>query len=171
MKKSIIMGMACMIMSLQPLAAQDSLQSNAAVSRSFQENFEGAKNVVWVSLPKSISQAQFYYEGSSWIAFFDYQGKVITSGRRIKSVDHLPLKVKAGLSRTRTRMEKKSGPIEIAHIYEMLEEGATKYFFTLQNSGTVAVISVNSAGTAFTESMKARNLELVTPNDAIARKN
>lgn len=171
MKKSIILGIACMIMSLQQLVAQDALQANTAVSRSFEENFKGAKNVTWVSLRKNISQAQFSYNGASWVAFFDYEGKMITSGRRIKSVDHLPIKVKAGFDRAKARMEKRSGAFEIALIYEMLEEGVTKYFFSLQNSSTIATVSVNTAGIAFRESKKVRTVDLITPTDAIATKN
>src|SRR5688572_1137486 len=120
MKKNIFIAIAFVVLFLQQLAAQDSAQVSASVSRGFETSFQGAQHVRWNSLPRKITGVQFHYRGGSWVAYFDPYGKLITSGRRIKSVNDVPLKVQAGFVRAKTRMEKKTGTMEIAIIYEML---------------------------------------------------
>lgn len=171
MKKNIIIGVACVIMSLQQLAAQDSLPVNGSVARRFEESFTGARNVQWTSLPKKVSQAQFYYQGGSWIAFFDHAGQLITSGRKIKSTQDLPLKVQAGLNRAKSRMERKAESFQVAIIYEMIKDEVTKYYITMQNPTTTALVSINSEGGSMLESKKVFKPELKTPKDVIAKTN
>src|SRR5687768_721715 len=93
MKKNMIFGIALLLISLQQLSAQNTAQVSPSVARRFDESFAGASNIHWVSLPKKVTQAQFFYNGASWVAYFDYEANLITSGRRIKSESDLPLKV------------------------------------------------------------------------------
>ncbi|MEX2233672.1 MAG: hypothetical protein WD824_16020 [Cyclobacteriaceae bacterium] len=175
MKKNIILGVAFFLMSLQQLAAQNSIQPNASVAKRFEESFEGAKNVQWVSLPKKVTQAQFGYKGGSWLAYFDDAGNLITFGRRVKSINDLPLKVQDGLRRAKSRLEKKSPAFEIAIIYEMMKDEATLYYVTMQNDASRATFSINTDGMAKLENKKSRTVEpkvpKKAPKDAIARKN
>lgn len=99
MKKNIILVVAWMVLCLQQLNAQDSTQVSAPVAKRFQETFAGAKNVHWMSLPKNVTQVQFYYHGAGWLAYFDGKANLITSGRRIKTLETLPLKVHEGVLR------------------------------------------------------------------------
>jgi hypothetical protein len=172
MKKNIFLGIVFMLMSLHQLAAQDSLQANLSVARRFAQSFKGAKHVSWISLPKKVSQAQFYFQGGSWLAYFDQEGKLITSGRRIKSLSDLPLKVQDGFRRAKARLERKSpAAFDLSIVFEMLKDETTKYFFTMQNSNTVATFSVNSDGLFIIEQKKPRKVEGAAPKDAIAQKN
>ena len=171
MKKKIIIGVAFMLMSLQQLAAQDSIQVRTSVSRNFEESFEGAKYIQWKSLPKKVTQAQFHYQGRSWIAYYDTNGNLITSGRLIKTIDDLPLQVQTGLRRAKARVEKKSGAFQVSVIFEMLQNETTKYYITMQNGDSFATISVHTNGIAVLESKNARTPEPRTSKDVIARKN
>lgn len=170
MKKNIILGVAFMIMSLHQLVAQDSAQVSPSVSKRFEETFKGAKNVQWEFLPKKVSQARFVYQGSGWLAYFDHGGKLLTSGRRIKSAGELPLKVQSGLGTAKARFEKKSGACQVGIIYEMIQNDITKYYITVENAAIRALFSVNTDGSVTTESKTPITKEPATPKDAIARK-
>jgi hypothetical protein len=144
---------------------------NASVSKSFEKSFEGAKNVYWTSLAKNITQAQFSYKGSSWLAYFDATGNIITSGRRIKDVDELPLKVQDGLEQARRRMEKKGGSPEIFLVYEMIKDGLTHYLVSLQNESTLFTFSISQDGAASLKGKRPRTMATEQPKNVIAKKN
>ena len=172
MKKNSILGVAFMIMSLHQLAAQDAAQVSPSVSKQFEETFPGAKNMQWTFLPKKLSEVKFLYEGKGWLAYFDADGNIISSGRRIKVVGDLPLRVKAGFERAKERFEKKSGPSQVGTIYEMVKDDITKYYITLQSSAMHALLSVSADGLAIFESKTPVTKDPVVPKkDAIARKN
>ena len=171
MKKNSIFGVAFMIMSLHQLAAQDSAQVSPSVSKQFEETFPGSKNMHWTFLPKEISEVKFLYDGKSWLAYFDADGNIITSGRRIKAVADLPLRVQSGFERAKSRFEKKSGPSQVGTIYEMVKNDITKYYITLQSAATRALLSVSTDGLAIFESKTPVTKDPVAPKkDAIARK-
>lgn len=172
MKKHIIFGIALMLVSLQRLHAQDSVRVSPSVTKSFEQSFAGAKNIFWVALPKQVTQAQFFYQGASWLAYFDMAGKVITCGRRIKTASDLPLKVQDGLRRARTRLEKREGASQIILIYEMMKEESTKYYVSLQTDSNIATFSFGSDGYSILENKKPRTVVPETPasKDVIARK-
>ena len=171
MKKNIILGITLMLLSLQQLTAQENAPVNASVSNSFEKAFEGAKNVHWTSLPKNVSQAQFAYKGSSWLAYFDATGNIITSGRKIKDVNELPLKVQDGFEQARRRAEKKGGSAEIIVMYEMLKDGLTHYLVSMQNESTISTFSIGQDGTAALKLKKPRSMVSEQPKEVIAKKN
>lgn len=171
MKAKIITGIAFVLISLQSLSAQDSAKVNASVKRSFEKSFTTATNVFWTALPKKISQAQFHYNEGSWVAYFDYAGNILTSGRRIKSPSDLPLKVQEGLRRAKARMEKKGGACQVITIYEMIKDENTKYFVSLQNETHLCSFSISNAGYATMEVTKPRTFQSQINKEAIAKKN
>jgi len=173
MKKLIVFGIAFMLISLQQSHAQDSVQVNPLVAKTFGQSFAGAKNVYWVSLPKKVTQAQFNYQGASWLAYFDEAGNVITCGRRIKTISDLPLKVQDGFRRAKTRLEKREGASQVILIYEMMKDESTKYFISLQTDSNIATFSFSSDGYASLENRKPRTVmpDAAAPKDVIARKN
>ena len=171
MKKNIILSAAFMLVSLHQLTAQDDGHVNPSVSKSFEQSFTGARNVTWTQLPSKIAQAKFIYGGGSWLAYFDHEGKMITSGRKIKNVNDLPLEVQSGLYKMKSRLEKKSGSLLIAYVYEMMKDGHTKYFIVTENNSTTATFSVNPEGFSVLENKKPRSIEAQVPRDVIAKKN
>ena len=171
MKKNIILGVAFMIMSLHQLAAQDSTQVAPTVSQRFEESFKGASNVHWTSLAKNVSQAQFVYQGGSWLAYFDKDGNLLTSGRKISSIEQLPLSVQSGFRRAKARMERKTGSFRIALIYEMVKDDVTKYYISMQNDAIRTLLSVRTDGATAIETKKFITREPTAPKDVIAKKN
>lgn len=171
MKKNIILEVTFMLLSLQQLTAQNNVQVSESVSTRFEEAFADAKNVNWTSLPKKISQAQFYYNGASWLAYFDEKGTLITSGRRIKNENELPLKVQTGLNRAKARIEKKGSFAQVILIYEMLQGDLTRYFVSIQNESTVSSFFIGQDGSAALQIEKPRKHTPVAPKDVIAKKN
>ena len=173
MKKLIVFGVALLLMSLHQLHAQDSVQVSPSIAKTLAQSFAGAKNISWVSLPKKVTQAQFFYQGASWLAYFDEAGNVITCGRRIKAISDLPLKVQEGFRRAKTRLEKREGASQVILIYEMMKEESTKYFISLQSDSNIATFSFSSDGYAALENKKPRTAmpDTATPKDVLARKN
>lgn len=171
MKKNIILGITFILLSLQQVAAQNNVQVSERVSARFDESFADAKNVRWKSLPKQISQAQFYYNGASWLAYFDEKGTIITSGRRIKDEHELPLQVQTGLNRAKNRIEKKGSSAEVVLMYEMVQDDATRYFVSMQNENTISSFFISQNGNATLQAEKARAHTPIAPKDVIAKKN
>lgn len=171
MKKNIVLVVAFMFVCLHQLSAQDSVQVNPSAIRRFNEAFVGARNIHWISLPKKVVQAQFTYDGTFWLAYFDNAGNIITCGRKIKSVSDLPLRVQDGLKRARARLEKRGGRAEVIIIYEMMKEEATRYFVSFQNDSHLATFSISSDGISALEMKQPRRFEPQVSKDAIARKN
>jgi hypothetical protein len=170
MKSNILYGVAFMLMSLNNLLAQDSIQVSAAVSSSFASSFNGASKVKWQKLSKGISQVQFGYMGNSWIAYFEQNGNLLTSGRRIKSFVNLPLKVQTGLEKKKAHVEKKFGPFTVASMYEMVRGELTSYIITMTNDRALITCSVNSSGLAIVERKLRRTIDPQGPKDVIAKK-
>ncbi|MGC1243018.1 MAG: hypothetical protein WA874_15620 [Chryseosolibacter sp.] len=163
MKKHIILAAAFITIAMN-LFAQNGSNINASVYGKFSESFPGAQHVTWTTLTDQISKAQFAYQGQPWIAFFDYKGTMLTSGRRIK-VEALPLQVDSGLQKQKRRMEKKYGDLAIALIYEMVYDNGTRYYSTLENSITKITLSVCTNGQCIIEKKELkRNVETLPPS-------
>lgn len=172
MKNNIFLGAALTIISLTNLAAQDSIQLNTNVSRSFKETFQGAEKIRWASLRKGITKAQFYHDGNSCVAYFDEEGALITSGRKIRSVKDLPIKVQTGLTVKKNQMEKKLGALSISHIFEMIKADMTTYYVSLYNNRADIFLSVNTSGFAVVEKKTIKKRDKTEgPKDVIAKKN
>lgn len=169
MKKNIIL--AAFMLTLNILNAQDNAKVRASVSEQFKNLFANAKNVQWTNLGKEITQAQFSYNGGSWVAYFDQAGDLITSGRRIKKVEDLPLKVQSGFQRAKGQMEKKGQTSELVIIYEMINGDETSYFVTMRNDGSISTYSIALNGDTSLKLKRPRAHEPVAPVDAIAKKN
>jgi hypothetical protein len=171
MKTNTLMGVAFMLISLHSLSAQDSIRVKASVAKQFEEVFRGAKDAHWVSLPKKISQVQFHHQRNSWLAYFDDDGKLLASGRRIKSVNDLPLQVQEGFRKAKARMERKVGNAAVTMIYEMRIDSGTKYYFSLQNHKSLATFSITSDGIATLEKKRIITTETKFPKNVIAKEN
>src|SRR6187549_2162034 len=89
MKKNIILAVALAVICLNNMFAQENEKINASVIRNFERKFAGASNVKWQSQPKGISLTQFRFENETWVAYYNAEGQLITSGRMIKSADTL----------------------------------------------------------------------------------
>ena len=172
MKKNIILAAVFMAFALN-LFAQNGSNVKPSVYGAFQKSFSGASNVTFTALTDRITKAQFYHDGHPWLAYFDDKGNVITSGRRIKNLEMLPLKVKSGLHHQKKRMEKKFGDLAIALVYEMIsDQGTTRYYSTLENSIIKITLSVCTDGACIIEKKELkRDTQKIpsSPKDAIVK--
>jgi hypothetical protein len=173
MKKPIIL-LAAITVTAFNLFAQHDKAINAKVSEQFNEAFPGARRVTWTSMENKISKVHFVQDGQIRLAFFDSKGSLIASGRKLKSIESLPMQIRASLEQKKARLEKKHGPLVLAYTYEMITGGTTKYYSTLGNAQLVAVLSVAPDGSCTVE-RKDRRPEVQTieqaPPDIIAKKN
>ena len=169
MKKNIILSAALTIICLN-LFAQENATVNAYVTRNFEKEFSGATNVAWSNHGKGISLAQFRLDDESWVAYFNRQGDLITSGRKIKSSDRLPYKVKESLGTMEDKFEAKYGPLDHGAIFEMISAGGTEYFVPLENGQVALMISFTDAGSSKLERKEIRESAVTTPKSVIAKK-
>src|SRR5262245_39015492 len=135
MKKNIILSAALSLICLCSLSAQENQESatvNASVTRSFEKKFAGATNIKWSNHDKGVSLARFQMGEEVWLAYFSREGTLITSGRKIKSPDALPIKVKESLDKVETRYESKFGSLDHGGIYEMVSDNGTEYYVPLE---------------------------------------
>lgn len=172
MKKNIVLAAVFMTFTLN-LFAQNGSNVKPSVYGAFQKSFAGASNVTFTTLTDQITKVRFFHDGHAWLAFFDDKGNVITSGRRIKDLETLPLSIESGLLHQKKRMEKKFGDLAIALVYEMVnDQGTTRYYSTLENSIVKITLSVCTNGQCIIEKKELkRDTQTIpsSPKDAIAK--
>lgn len=172
MKKSIIL-VAAITMTAINLLAQNGKAINDRISQRLEEVFPAAQNVSWTSLPKKIRQARFSHSGHIWMAFFDGQGEIVATARKVKDIQSLPLQISEGLKRQKSRLEKKYGELTLAHTFEMVNNETTKYYSTFANPKVTVVISATTNGYCVVERKERKTIvnEIRPPKNVIAKKN
>jgi hypothetical protein len=146
MKKNMIIGAVLFIISLTSSVAQNGVTVNASVAASFANNFAGASEPRWTAYEKNISLAKFKFMDRAWLAYFNSEGHIITSGRKV-SLQELPSRVNEQMLSSKQNHEKKYGPLSFGTIYEMVTESEKAYFIPLVNNTIQLLISVQPDGT------------------------
>ena len=171
MKKHIVIIAGLVMFSLS-LAAQNQREANARATESFNTNFPDAQNVTWALLKNHVRKVHFGYRGNSCIAFFGPDGKLISSGKKIKEIT-MPQLVAQALQRQQTRLERKFGMLKRLHTFEFSRDNSTTYYSTLANQKVLIVVSTEPNGYSVVESRKvikpAPNMTTPAPKDAIAK--
>ncbi len=168
MKNKIIIGAVLFVLSLASSTAQDAASVNASVTKSFEKAFQGATKVRWSACPKKISLAQFAFMGKPWLAYYDHDGKLLTSGRRI-TLHELPVRVQSGMLNQKQSFENKYGAVTIANIYEMITGSVTEYYVLLVNHKIRLMIAVRTDGSVVIKSKKKLPISPKAPADVLAR--
>jgi hypothetical protein len=172
MKKNIILSAALSLICLCSLSAQDeSATVNANVTRNFEKKFAGATNIKWSTHDLGVSLARFQMGEQIWLAYFAREGTLITSGRKIKSPDALPIKVKESLNRVQTRYESKFGSLDLGGIYEMISENGTEYFVPLENSQLSMMVAFSDGGGFDIRRKETHTTPIPRDKSVIAKKN
>lgn len=172
MKKQIIVGAVFMAISLTTLHAQDSVAVNARISQKFNELYPEATYARWSVLRNQAASVTFRRSSTGCLAIFDRSGNLIASGRRLRSVNDLPLQAQSGLHVQQKHAERKLGALTLAHIYEMLKGEATTYYVTMENAVASIVISLSPGGNGRIESKKIKpSMPQIAPENPIAKKN
>jgi hypothetical protein len=168
MKNNIIIGAALFIISLSSSVAQDGIK--ASVSKSFEKSFTGALDAKWTPCAKSTSLVQFRYMDKPWVAYFNHEGKLITSGRKVFTQE-LPVIVQHGMLSQKARTENKYGALTTGAIYEMVTDGVTEYYVPLANTKIQLMIAVRTDGSVVIKSRRKPSESVKSPKEVIARKN
>lgn len=151
MKTTIILA-ALIVTSLNnTLSAQNKTEVNAKVTESFGKHYEGATNISWRK-GSGMDIALFQHNQKTSIAYFNGEGEIVASARRIRDISNLPLKVQYSLEEFKSRKSAKGGPLTLGPIFEVLESnGSSYYFMAMENSNQTLNVSINSDGYATIE--------------------
>jgi len=171
MKKNIALAIVFLVICLHNLMAQESATLNASVARAFETDFSGATNVQVEPEQKSVTLIKFLYQDSFWLAYYTKDGRLISSGRKIKSHEQLPVNVKKSLDELQGEYEKKFGSLAVGAPFEMISDGSTSYFVPLQNNSLSLFISIDGYGSASIRSKQVRDAIVIPDKSVIAKKN
>ena len=171
MKKNIVIGAVLFMLSVYNLPAQENISVRPAVSERLEKSFPGATNVKWLALKKDVSQATFHHMGRFSIAYFDRDGNIISSGRKINAIIDLPILVQTGLQDAKSRSEKKFGAVTVGHIYEMVGDEGTQYYVPLENAKVRLMLAISSSGNPVIKSKKFKDEQPRPAKNVLARKN
>jgi hypothetical protein len=154
--KTLIFAAAFAFVSFGTLHAQDIVQVSTPVAQALQRNFAGASQVRWEKTGP-LYLAQFQYNSGFWLAYFNDQGELTASGRKIGSVSQLPMAVQRGFTQLQRKQESKYGSFEVGAPYELvMENGGTQYFLPIENSSIAIMATSDASGNTIirTKSMK-----------------
>ncbi len=144
MKKIISAAAVIVTLCLQNASAQTSAQVTPAVAESFSREFKDATNVKWTKI-KGIYRSRFDNQQEYCLAYFDPNGQMILSGRKI-SLDIAPLAIKRGLEQIRDASERKHDLLAVAEVYELNDSQETKYFINLNSDALSMSVMVHGDG-------------------------
>ena len=173
MKKNIILSAALSLACLCTLWAQEENATvNANVTRNFEKKFAGATSVKWSTHEMGVTLARFHMGEEIWLAYFAPEGALLTSGRKIKSPDALPIKVKEALNKVQTRYEAKFGSLDLGGIYEMISaDNGTEYFVPLENGQLSMMVAFSGGGGFDIRRKEVHESPIGTDKSVIAKKN
>lgn len=155
--KTLILAAAFTFVSFCTLYAQDIVQVSTPVAQALQRNFVGASQISWEKTGP-LYLAKFHYNSGYWLAYFNDQGDLAASGRKISSIEQLPVAVQRGFTQLQRKQERKYGSFEVGAPYELILEngGGTQYFLPIENS-RIAIMAISDAtgnSTIRTKTMK-----------------
>jgi len=171
MKKNIVLAIVLSVICLHNLMAQQNAIENASVARAFEADFSGAENVQAEPEQKNVTLIKFLYKEAFWLAYYTRDGRLISSGRKIKSLDQLPVNVKKSLDALQGEYERKYGSLAVGAPFEMVSDAGTTYFVPLQNTALSMFISIDGSGSTSIRSKQVRDSIVIPEKSVIAKKN
>jgi hypothetical protein len=161
--KKIIITAVVIVTFCFTLGAQNSVQVNASITTSFGDEFNDASNVSWEKISDEIFLVRFDRQQENSIAYFDKTGKLLVSGRKI-TFEQAPRLVQHGLDNIIKSYEKKNGMLSVSHVYELIEEGETRYYTSIGNTGLLlAVMSTSDGGSKIIKKVNSDFRQQNTP--------
>lgn len=170
MKNKIITAAVIYMICLSNLQAQNAPAVTTSVAKQFDTRFSGASNVQWTKAGQMF-MAKFQYQENTWVAYFNADGEIHASGRKINSLDQLPIQVKQGISRVKNSQESKFGSIETSYAVELIEQGITKYYIPMANSNVSFMVGVDNGGNTTIYDKQRKGTPARPEKDLIARRN
>jgi len=161
--KTLILIAAFAVVSFCALHAQDIVQVSTPVAQALQRNFTGASQIRWEKTGP-LFLAKFQYNNGYWLAYFTDQGDLAASGRKIASIDQLPVAVQRGFTQLQRKQERKHGSFQIGSPYELvLENGGTQYFLPIENSRITIMATSDASGNT---AIRTKTMKNATANPA-----
>ena len=162
MKKIIALTAVIITVCLANLNAQNGAPVPPVVIESFNREFGYASNVRWTMI-KWLSLARFENNQEPCIAYFDPNGELILSGRKI-SEDMLPLSVRKETERIRMKSEKGQDILAITEAYELSAHDGTNYFINLSGDLLkISLIAYGNGSSQILKRVKTKRVESATP--------
>ncbi|HEY5751234.1 MAG TPA: hypothetical protein VIU12_34465 [Chryseolinea sp.] len=170
--KTLILAAAFAFVSFCTLYAQDIVQVSTPVAQALQRNFAGASQIRWQKTGP-LYLAQFQYNSGFWLAYFDDQGAMAASGRKIASIDQLPVAVQRGFTQLQRKQERKYGTFEVGAPYELVMEnsGGTQYFLPIENSRISMMTTSDASGNTAIRTKRIKNTPATPAPDMVASSN
>jgi len=169
MKKNIIIASALLVICLCNVKAQEIIQVSESLTKSFEREYSGASNVEWSKANQALV-AQFRYLDNFWVAYYKEDGEKFACGRKIGTLDQLPLSVQQGIQGIRINQERKFGPMNTSYAMEMIEGGATRYYLPMANQKVSLIVTVDNSGNTIVTRKEAKQ-PTVRPDKELLAKN
>lgn len=158
MKKVIIVAAVIVTACIHTLSAQTNQKVSSAVAESFAREFNGATDVKWTKI-RNVAQARFFQGQEYCLAYFNEEGGLILSGRKI-SYEIAPTAVKKELQRIRDKAEAKNDLLTVAEVYELNDAQETKYFINLDSdSFSMSVMAYGNGRSEILKKETRKNVE------------
>jgi hypothetical protein len=170
MKKNIIIASAILVIGLCNAKAQESVQISESVSKSFVREYSGVSNVEW-SKANQAFVAQFRYLDNFWVAYYRADGEKFACGRKIGTLDQLPLTVQQGIQDAKVNQERKFGSMNTSYAMEMIEEGTTRYFLPMANENVSLILTIETSGNTIVTRKEVKQPSIKPAKDLLAKKN
>ncbi len=163
MKKIIMLAAVIVTVCLTNLQAQKSAPVTAAVAESFSNEFKNATNVRWIKVGASLFQSRFYYKQEYCLAYFDAEGQMILSGRKI-AFDITPVAVKKATEKIRSNSEKNHELLDITEVYELNDTEGTRYFINLESeSRSMSIMAYGNGTSQILKKVNHKSMEQSNP--------
>jgi hypothetical protein len=147
MKKHILLAATIILLSINNISAQKKVTVDYVVTTSFNSEFNGASDIQWTKLENSLFMARFENHGDHCIAYFNMEGRLLLTGRKI-SFEIIPLVVRKRAEEIRTMHATKSGELTIREIYEVGGERGTEYFINLTSEKLALSVIIYGDGSS-----------------------
>jgi hypothetical protein len=145
--KQFILSIATMLMMGVSVSAFAGKNDDGAVNqlavKSFRKDFTGASNIIWEQRD-TYTKATFSLQGQVLFAYYNSNGDLQAVVRNITS-DQLPITLLSSL-------RKDYGNSWISDLFEIVSDGQTSYYVTLEDSDKKIVLK--SQGTEFWSEFK-----------------
>jgi hypothetical protein len=133
--KRLFFALAILFSAISFSAFANDITVNSRTLKTFETIFADATNVVWSS-EKKFSKADFMLNSQQVSAFFNQEGELIGTGRRISNLQ-LPIFLQVSLK------NKAVGYI-VTEVLEVNNEEGTHYYSTLESATKTLIVKSNS---------------------------
>jgi hypothetical protein len=155
MKKHIVLAATIILLSINNISAQKKVTVDYAVATSFNSEFKGASDVRWTKIEKSLFMVRFENHGDHCIAYFNTEGRLLLTGRKIP-FEITPRVVK---KRAEEMRQTKGGELIVREVYELNGDHGTEYFINLTSEKLARSVIIYGDGTSkiLKESTRSEN--------------